>query len=74
MNITKDEARILAAALEIAKFEFSSLSFGFFDSLSDLETRLEEYGKDKRRNGRASMDDFSDCIKRFAKSNRKKLN
>lgn len=68
MKLTKDESRILASALQIAKFEFNTLSFGVFDKLSDLENRLESFGKDKRRSGRRSMNDFNDCMKRFSRS------
>ena len=68
MTITKDEARILAAAVEIAKFEFNHLPAGAFDKLSEMEKRLEKSGKDQRRIGRTSQDDFFDCLKRFANS------
>lgn len=66
MKLTKDEARILADALRIAKFEYTTLSFKVFDELSNLESRLDDFGKDKRRTGRTSQDDFNDCLKRFA--------
>tara|TARA_R110001599_G_scaffold332511_1_gene547957 strand:- start:8509 stop:8736 length:228 start_codon:yes stop_codon:yes gene_type:complete len=68
MRLTKDEARILSAALEIAKYEFNTLSLGVFDKLCDLENRLEEFGKDQRRAGRTSQNDLSDCMRRFANS------
>ncbi len=68
MRLTKDEARILAAAMEIAKFEFKWLpQNGGFTSLEALEEKLKIYGKDFRRQGRTSMDDFNDCLKRYAK-------
>lgn len=66
MKLTKDEARILADALKMAKFEYTTLSFKIFDKLSNLENRLDDFGKDKRRTGRTSQDDFNDCLKRFA--------
>ncbi len=68
MRITKDEARILAAAMEMAKYDLNILALGVFDKLEQLEDRLNEFGKDKRRTGRTSMDDFHDCMKRFAKA------
>lgn len=67
MNITKDEARILAQCVEIAKFEFNQLPPGGFDKLTGLEKKLENFGKDKRREGRTSLDNFSDVMKRFTK-------
>ena len=66
MKLTKDEARILADALRIAKFEYTTLSFNIFDKLSELEKRLDDFGKDKRRTGRTSQNDFNDCLKRCA--------
>jgi len=68
MKLTKDEARILSVALEIGKFEFRVLPSGAFDKLTDLEKRLNNFGKDKRRTGRTSHDDLEDCLKRFAKA------
>lgn len=35
MKLTKDEARILGAALEIAKYEMHQLPEGCFDKLSE---------------------------------------
>ena len=69
MNITKDEARILAAALEIAKYELKypiEPSYPVFNKLEMLEAKLNEFGKDKRRTGRTTQDSFSDLLKRFA--------
>jgi hypothetical protein len=70
MRITKDEARILAEAMKEAKYEFVTLSFNVFDRLKELEIRLEKFGKDKRRKGRSSQDDFNDCLKRYSKVSR----
>lgn len=70
MKITKDEARILANALEIAKYEFDyPLGYGIFDKFINLENRLYNFGKDKRRTGRTSQNDFSDLLKRYKKIN-----
>lgn len=68
MRITKDEARILSAAMNIAKYELVTLSFKVFDKMGELQNKLEDFSKDKRRTGRTSQDDFNDCLKRFAKS------
>ncbi len=64
MNITKDEARILAAAIDIFKYEKHSVNV--YDKLENLQNKLEKFGKDNRRRGRTSFDDFTDCLKRFA--------
>jgi hypothetical protein len=75
MRLTKDEARILAAAVESYKFSTDADVSGFherrkyFDSLEVLQSKLEEAGRDKRRNGRKSMNDFSDLVKRFINTN-----
>jgi hypothetical protein len=70
MKLTKDESRILSAAVGDFKFR-STLSGhmpdGLFDKLEDLENRLEKFGKDKRRTGRTSQDDYDDLLKRFSK-------
>lgn len=72
MNITKDEARILAEALSEDKYAMvdkmpKEVSTKVFDALEDLENRLTEFGQDKRRNGRTSQNDFSDLLKRYSK-------
>ena len=70
MKITKDEARILCIALEIAKFEINYPNgFNIFDKFKNLETRLYNYSKDNRRNGRTSQNDFSDVLKRYKPKN-----
>lgn len=65
MFLTKDETRILAAALAIAKYEFD-VRGNVFDKLNELEERLYEAGKDKRRIGRKSQNNLADCLKRYA--------
>ena len=72
MNITKDEARILGEALAEAKYELlpsinKETDLKVITALTKLEERLLEEGKDQRRTGRTSLDDFSDCLKRFVK-------
>jgi hypothetical protein len=52
--------------IENAKFEMPNLPKGAFDKITKLEMRLYNFGKDQRRTGRTSQDDFSDCLKRFA--------
>jgi hypothetical protein len=69
MRLTKDEARILAAAIADYKYkiaEDSPMNSNLMDRLNDLELRLEKFGKDQRRTGRTSQNDWSDLIKRFA--------
>jgi len=69
MRLTKDEARILSAAIGDFKYrivEETMRDLRCMDKLNDLEERLEEFGKDKRRTGRTSQNDWSDLIKRFA--------
>lgn len=73
MNITKDESRILAAALGEFKYQTASktdktLASEAFRKLTSLEEKLEEFGKDKRRTGRTSQDDWSDLMRRFVNS------
>lgn len=70
MKLTKDEARILAAALEDAKFilydkvrpnEKEPLA----NAMESLQARLTEAGNDQRRVGRTSQDDFTDMLRRY---------
>ena len=63
MKISKDEARILAAALE--EFKYHPTNRKAFTQMGRLQERLETEAKDQRRTGRTSMDDFSDCLQRF---------
>lgn len=70
MNITKDEARILSSALSTAKYELNHKCKGSIYKLEELEERLYQYGKDKRRTGRTSFDNFYDCIERYCKRNK----
>lgn len=73
MELTKDDARILSLALEIAKYDNTFSYVNGVDrklvisKLNNLQTKLSEEGKDKRRNGRTSEDTFQDCIRRFVK-------
>ena len=75
MRLTKDEARILAQALNEYKYnvvntfnDFKEL--GVFNKLHDLQYKLEMFGDDKRRYGRTSEDNLYDCFKRFVKQNK----
>lgn len=76
MKLTKDEARILAAAIKDAKYgindEFKGSStndrHNLFNALENLEDRLLKFAADMRRTGRTSQNWFSDCIKRFVKA------
>ena len=54
MRLTKDEARILAQALNEYKYnlvtEFNDIKeLGVFNKLHDLQYKLEMFGDDKRR-------------------------
>lgn len=67
MRLTKDESRILAESLEEFKYtlvqEYKNLRL--MDRLNELQDRLEYFGKDNRRTGRTSMDEWHHMIKRF---------
>jgi hypothetical protein len=70
MKLSKDEARILAEAVRQQKYEMVKDAFkkapAIFKALKQLEDRLEEFGKDKRRQGRTSQNDWSDCLERYS--------
>lgn len=72
MRITKDEATILAGAINVAKYEWKPFSSDdntdLFNTLTALENRLEVFGKDKRRQGRTSINYWADILKRYVKS------
>ena len=75
MRLTKDEARILAQALNEYKYnvvnEFNDFKeLGVFNKLHDLQYKLEMFGDDKRRYGRTSEDNLYDCFKRLVNQNR----
>jgi|LakMenEpi03Aug12_release.lakeMendotaPanAssembly.Ray.scaffolds.fasta_scaffold2564853_2 hypothetical protein len=76
MIITKDEARILFAALDIAKYDLvSNLEKGkanlIIKELQILQAFLITNGVDNRRNGRKSHDRFSDLLTRYKFKNGK---
>lgn len=74
MNISKDEAKILAAALEEAKYHFVDIiasdkedanrKIEFFQA---LEKKLDDFSNDARRTGRTSQNSFSDVLRRYCK-------
>jgi hypothetical protein len=71
MKLTKDESRVLAAALGDYKYTLvndASHPENLMTKLNLLEQRLETYGKDKRRKGRTTQDNFNDLLKRFDNS------
>ena len=75
MRLTKDEARILAQALNEYKYnivnEFNDFKeLNVFNKLHDLQYKLEMFGDDKRRYGRTSEDNLYDCFKRFVNQNK----
>lgn len=66
MKINKDQARIVAEALEGFKYNCQEIrQTNTFDEISNLQKKLEDYGKDNRRRGRTTQDSFTDCLKRF---------
>jgi hypothetical protein len=71
MRLTKDEARILAEAMDEYKYKVVENPYfkelGVFSKLFDLQYKLEIFGDDKRRVGRTSQDNFNDLIKRLTK-------
>jgi hypothetical protein len=71
MRITKDEAYILASALDEAKYEMNnavgSSDASIFRALTKLQERLAEFAKDERRSGRKSQNSYHDIIKRYSK-------
>ena len=71
MRITKDEAYILASALEEAKYEMNNAVYSpeipVYEALTKLQERLAEFGNDGRRNGRKSQNSYYDIIKRYSK-------
>lgn len=73
MTLTKDECRILANALDEAKYNFVNANDidGLFDALCGLEKNLVVAGLDNRRRGRTSMDTWADVLKRYAIKNNK---
>ena len=76
MRLTKDEASILAEAMEEYKYKVindykDAKDLGAFEKLHVLQQRLEFYGDDKRRHGRTSFNSFYDLIVRFCKNNNK---
>jgi hypothetical protein len=65
MNLTKDEARILASILADAKFEQYDRNIPGWNSFLDaLEFKLKIGSKDFRRKGRTSLDGWDDLQKR----------
>lgn len=76
MRITKDEARILFAALDEAKFDLVSnlekeKANLIIKELQILQAFLITNGVDNRRNGRKSHDSFSDLLTRYKFKNGK---
>jgi len=70
MKLTKDEARILSEALRAGKYDLLESGTKFdpnttVKALTKLEERLVIAGRDERRFGRKSMNDFHNCINRF---------
>jgi len=74
MRITKDEALVLAICLEDYKFELQNLvDSDMFPALEALENKLHKGSKDTRRQGRTTMNSFSDVLKRIRLTHLKSL-
>ena len=71
MRITKDEAYILACALEDYKYDLNtavnSPEIPVYEALKKLQERLADFGNDARRTGRKSQNRYYDIIKRYSK-------
>lgn len=73
-SITKDEAVVIASVINdswhwyIRDTRSRDESIKIAVYLQNLAKRLEEAGQDKRRQGRTSINDFQDILKRAMKS------
>ena len=70
MKLTKDEARLISILIEepdeiFKRLEKKEFAVKLANAINDLTERLEIAGKDHRRYGRTSQNDFSDLLKRF---------
>lgn len=72
MHITKDECRILAHALDDAKYDIADGLVGeekemLLAALTDLEARLMQNRIDRRRMDRTSQNDWCDMLRRYTR-------
>lgn len=79
MKLTRDEARILADALNDYKYEAlnafdDQLRKPLYSAFANLQERLGKAGQDQRRTGRTSQDEYKDMIKRFVTKHQKEVN
>jgi len=73
MRLNKDEALILCQALKDQKYELNESvkeyanknGISSMKAFESLEKKLHNFSRDKRREGRTSMNSFTDGIKRF---------
>ena len=71
MQINKDQARILSAALDDIKYRWASDeptkldATNLINACTELSMKLDNFGDDQRRHGRTSLDDFPDLLRRF---------
>ena len=71
MNITKDEARLCAIALQDVKFKWGAEedtheeATSLIKLIDKIANKIAEAGEDKRRLGRTSLNDFKHLIKRL---------
>jgi hypothetical protein len=75
MKLTKDESRILSVALYESMHQLNDSMYSQtkdeslyrFKKLEALFNKLDSAGEDNRRNGRTSLNSFSDTLKRYTK-------
>lgn len=78
MKLTKDECRVLSELTRLGKYEITDKAstkqqaLDEIRCLEDLEERLDKAGRDERRQGRTSQNDFSDCMKRLVAKHSKR--
>lgn len=73
MRLNKDEALILWKAIKEQKYELNERVKDYatknrissMKAFESLEKKLDNFSRDKRREGRTSMNSFDDGIKRF---------
>jgi hypothetical protein len=70
MRITKDDARLLQAAMIDAKYDFvknltKEKALTVITELQCLENQLQKNSIDKRRTSRKSANDFNDLLNRY---------
>ncbi|MEY5041520.1 MAG: hypothetical protein RLZZ414_1068 [Bacteroidota bacterium] len=65
MRITKDEARIIAIALQEYSFSTEVKVYEGYQVINNLQKKFEKEGRDKRREGRTSLDTLKNLFDRL---------